>query len=154
LPINFFGVVVSISFPCIHFGLHGFHIGNPAIKALSFQDTEFDFYNIQDGPQFLLSGTSDDDAGSYIRFGSVDNEVSSGGSVVYGTYVDDIDYIAWIEGSSLVNNMYPVSQDWTTTFTLTPGAEYFEDYDRYFDNSGLYSRYSNAEIEGYVYSYA
>jgi len=93
-----------------------------------------------------------DDSGSYIRLENLDNRVTVGTTEV-GLNIDDIDFMNWIEGSSLVNNMYPVSQDWTTTFSTVPAATYFEDYDRYFDNSGTYTRYSDSEIEADIWTY-
>jgi len=116
-----------------------------------YMETWTDIYNYQYGPKFILSATMLDDAGSYIRLENIDNTVTLGYTPAIGVNIDDIDFMNWIEGSSLVNNMYPVSQDWTTTFTLVPGSTYMEDYDRYFDNSGLYQRYSDAEIEADVY---
>lgn len=105
-----------------------------------------DIYNEQVGPKFILSATMLDDSGSYIRLENLDNRVTIGTTEV-GLNIDDIDFMNWIEGSSLVDNMYPVSQDWTTTFSTVPAALYIEDYDRYFDNSDMYTRYSSSEIE-------
>ena len=104
-----------------------------------------DINNEQTGPKFILSATMLDDSGSYIRLENLDNRVTIGTTEV-GLNIDDIDFMNWIEGSSLVNNMYPVSQDWTTTFSTVPASQYREDYDRYFDNSDMYTRNSSAEI--------
>ena len=110
-----------------------------------------DIYNEQEGPKFILSATMLDDSGSYIRLENLDNRVTIGTTEV-GLNIDDIDFMNWIEGSSLVNNMYPVSQDWTTTFSTVPAALYFEDYDRNFDNSDMYTRYSSSEIEADIWT--
>jgi hypothetical protein len=110
-----------------------------------------DIYNEQKGPKFILSATMLDDSGSYIRLENLDNRVTIGTTEV-GLNIDDIDFMNWIEGSSLVDNMYPVSQDWTTTFSTVPAALYFEDYDRYFDNSDMYTRYSSSEIEADIWT--
>jgi hypothetical protein len=110
-----------------------------------------DIYNDQEGPKFILSATMLDDSGSYIRLENLDNTVTVGTTEV-GLNIDNIDFMNWIEGSSLVNNMYPVSQDWTTTFSTVPAAQYYEDYDRYFDNSDMYTRYSSSEIEADIWT--
>jgi len=110
-----------------------------------------DIYNEQEGPKFILSATMLDDSGSYIRLENLDNRVTIGTTEV-GLNIDDIDFMNWIEGSSLVDNMYPVSQDWTTTFSTVPAALYIEDYDRYFDNSDMYTRYSSSEIEADIWT--
>jgi hypothetical protein len=117
-----------------------------------YMDTEFDFMNEQDGPKFLLSGTSKDDAGSYIRFGSLDNEVSSGGSLVYGTSIDEIDYMAWIEGSSLVFNTYPTDRTWSIDLTAPASGIKSDDYERYFDASHPAYRHSDSEIYASAYA--
>jgi len=110
-----------------------------------------DIHNSQEGPKFILSATMLDDSGSYIRLENLDNRVTIGTTEV-GLNIDDIDFMNWIEGSSLVNNMYPVSQDWTTTFSTVPASQYYEDYDRYFDNTGTYTRYSSSEIEADIWT--
>ena len=52
MPDNLSRSVVSVSFPCSHLRLHGCYVGNPAIKALSFQDTEFDLRHVQPATMF------------------------------------------------------------------------------------------------------
>jgi hypothetical protein len=110
------------------------------------------FNNNQEGPQFINSGTNQDDSGSYIRFGNVDDKVSAGSSEIYGVNIDNIDFMTWIEGSSLVNNMYPVKPTWTTTYTSPAGAYTYDGYANYFDNSNPSYRDSRADISADTYS--
>jgi len=46
-PVHSFGTVVSISFPCCDFGLHGCHLSDPAIETLPFEYAQFDLCDIE-----------------------------------------------------------------------------------------------------------
>jgi len=47
LPNDFFDTIVSVSFPCSDFNLHGRHVCNPTIETLSFEHAEFDLRHIE-----------------------------------------------------------------------------------------------------------
>ena len=44
--------IITVSLPCGHFGLHGRYIGNPALKALPLEDTEFNLCHVQPAAVF------------------------------------------------------------------------------------------------------
>jgi hypothetical protein len=46
LPISFDNIVVSVCFPCGHFGPHGRHVSNPPVKGLPFQHAKLDLHHV------------------------------------------------------------------------------------------------------------
>ena len=52
LPGYLADTIITVSLPCDHFGLHGGYIGNPALKALPLEDTEFNLCHVQPAAVF------------------------------------------------------------------------------------------------------
>jgi len=105
-----------------------------------------DIHNEQTGPKFIMSATMLDDSGSYIRVKNLVNKVTDGNSPVLGLSIDNIDFMNWIEGSALGNNMYPSTATWNVAYTQNVPNTHSSDYLMDFQDGDPVNRKSSAEI--------
>lgn len=107
-------------------------------------ETETNYYTEVEGPQFFLSGSEFDYAGSWNDIGSFEVKSQKGGEY-YKQSADDHAFrtVHWISGVDLGVNMYQNSFDYDVETTAV-GGQLNEDIGKYFDQSMGDYRYSEA----------
>lgn len=113
-------------------------------SAIEKFETETNYYTNVCGPQFFLSGSEFDYAGSWNDIGSFEVKSQKGGEY-YKQSADDHAFrtVHWISGVDLGVNMYQNSFDYDVETTAV-GGQLNEDIGKYFDQSMPTFRYSDA----------